>query len=225
MRILVIEDDRLLADYVRLALREDGHAVDVIHTGGEGQTLAMVHDYDVIILDQGLPGRSGLEILTYMREHGRATPVLMLTAQAEEEDVIRGLDAGADDYLAKPFVVGELRARIRALVRRGGATRSEQVEFEDLKLDRLTRRILLNARSLSLTPKEYALLEYFLLRAAQVVTRTELLEKVWDLHFDPGSNVVDVHVARLRGKLRKAGSRASVETVRGSGFMLVSSPL
>jgi two-component system, OmpR family, response regulator len=224
MRILVIEDDKLLADYVRLALREDGHAVDVIHTGGEGQTLAMIHDYDVIILDQGLPGRSGLEILSYMRQHGRVTPVLMLTAQAEEEDVIRGLDAGADDYLPKPFVIGELRARVRAVGRRRGSVAKAQnrVLAGDLTLDRLRRTISVKEKPFSMTPKEFALLEHMMLHPEQVITRTELLEKVWDLHFDPGSNVVDVHVGRLRAKLHRAGSAVSVTTVRGSGFLLSS---
>jgi two-component system, OmpR family, response regulator len=225
MRILVVDDDRLLSDYIRLALREEGHAVDVAHAGGEGQTLAMVHDYDVVILDHGLPERTGLEILRYMRERGKATPVLMLTALTDEEDVIRGLDAGADDYLPKPFVIGELRARVRALGRRAGggiaARADNRVTAGDLTLDRLRRTVTVDQRALSMTPKEYALLEYFMLHRDQVVTRTDLLEKVWDLHFDPGSNVVDVHVSRLRGKLERAGSSVPITTVRGSGFMLV----
>jgi two-component system, OmpR family, response regulator len=226
MRILLVDDDRLLADYVRLALREDGHAVDVTHTGNEGQTLAMVHDYDLVILDQGLPGRSGLEILQYMRGRGSATPVLMLTAQAEEEDVIRGLDSGADDYLAKPFVIGELRARVRALGRRGGTVARAQnsVSAGNVAVDRLRRSVAVGGKKLSLTPKEFTLFEYFALHPDQVVTRTELLEKVWDLHFDPGSNVVDVHVGRLRGKLQGAGASVSLSTVRGSGFILAAEP-
>jgi two-component system, OmpR family, response regulator len=220
MRVLIVEDDKLLADYVRLALKEDGHAVDVSVTGDEGQTMAMVHDYDVVILDHMLPGRSGPEILRYLREHGKPTPVLMLTARAEEEDIVAALDLGADDYLAKPFAVGELRARVRAVGRRRGAVKSEQVQVGDLQLDRLRRTVTRDGAPVALTPKEFALLEYFLLHPSQVVTRTELLEKVWDLQFDPGSNVVDVHVARLRAKLQRADSSVALETVRGSGFLL-----
>jgi two-component system, OmpR family, response regulator len=219
MKILIVEDDRLLADYVRLAMKEDGHAVDVAHTGDEGQTLAMVHDYDVIVLDHMLPGRSGLEILQYLRQRGNGTPVLMLTAKSEEQDVVQALDSGADDYLAKPFVIGELRARIRALGRRRTGTTSSTLSIGGLTLDRLTRTVSASGRSLSLTPKEFSLLEYFLLHPRRIVTRTELLEKVWDLHFDPGSNVVDVHVARLRQKLDTVPSGVVLQTVRGSGFI------
>jgi two-component system, OmpR family, response regulator len=220
MRILVVDDDRLLADYLRLALKEDGHAVDVANTGEEGEFLAMVNDYDTIILDNMLPGSSGLDVVRQLRTNGRSTPVLMLTAKDAQEDVVEGLDAGVDDYLVKPFDVPVLRARIRALARRGGARRTEQVSVGDLSLDRLKRRVLIDNDPVPLTPKEYALLEYLLLHAGQVVTRTELLEKVWDLHFDPASNVVDVHVSRLREKLQNSGSTATLLTVRGSGFML-----
>jgi DNA-binding response OmpR family regulator len=224
MRVLVIEDDRILADYLRLALQEEGYAVDVAHTGAAGQENALVFDYDAVILDYNLPDKTGLEVLTAIRGRGGAAAVLMLTARDEKEDVIRCLDAGADDYLSKPFVIGEVRARLRALVRRGGAGRTEEVRLGDLLLDRLKRRIVCGERTLSLTPKEYSLLEFFLLNPDRVVTRTELLEKVWDMHFDPGSNVVDVHVTRLRGKLRSAGAASTVETVRGSGFLLTTRP-
>jgi two-component system, OmpR family, response regulator len=220
MRVLVVDDDRLLADYLRLALKEDGHAVDVANTGEEGETLAMVNDYDAIILDYVLPGASGMDVIRSIRHQGSTTPVLMLTARDDQEDVVEGLDAGADDYLVKPFEIAVLRARMRALARRGGATRTENVAVGDLSLDRLKRRVLIDSEPLILTPKEYALLEYLLLHAGQIVTRTELLEKVWDLQFDPASNVVDVHVSRLRDKLQKAGSTVSLLTVRGSGFML-----
>jgi two-component system, OmpR family, response regulator len=220
MRILIVDDDRLLTDYLRLALKEDGHAVDIAYTGEEGGMLAMVHDYDALILDYVLPGASGTDVLRQIRNQGSTTPVLMLTARDAKEDVVEGLDAGADDYLAKPFEIRELRARLRALARRGGATRTENVRHGDLMLDRLTRRIFTGSTQLFLTPKEYSLLEYLLLHAGQVVTRSELLEKVWDLHFDPASNVVDVHVTRLRQKLQQSSSNVSVVTVRGSGFML-----
>lgn len=220
MRLLVVEDDRMLADYVRLALKEDGHAVDLAASGEEGQTLAMVHEYDVIVLDHMLPGRTGPEILRYLRERGNATPVLMLTAMSDEDDIVTALDLGADDYLTKPFAVGELRARVRSLGRRRGGPRTEQITVSDLVLNRLKRTIAKSGQTIALTPKEFTLLEYFLLHPNQVVTRTELLEKVWDLQFDPGSNVVDVHVTRLRGKLERAGTAVTLTTVRGSGFML-----
>jgi DNA-binding response OmpR family regulator len=220
MRILIVDDDRLLADYLRLALKEDGHAVDVAHTGEQGEEEALVNDYDAIILDYVLPGSSGMDVVRRLRNQGLVTPVLMLTARDAQEDLVEGLDAGADDYLVKPFEIAVLRARIRALARRGGATRTENVTVGDLALDRLKRRVLVQSDPIALTPKEYALLEYLLLHAGQIVTRTELLEKVWDQHFDPASNVVDVHVSRLRDKLQRAGSSVTLATQRGSGFLL-----
>jgi two-component system, OmpR family, response regulator len=220
MRVLIVEDDRLLADYIRLAMKEDGHAVDVAYTGDEGQTLSVVHDYDVIVLDHALPGRTGLEIVQYVRQQGNSTPILMLTARSEERDIVEALDSGADDYLAKPFVIGELRARIRALGRRRPGTSTSTVSVGGLTLDRLTRTVSADGQPLSLTPKEFSLLEHFMLQPRRIVTRTELLEKVWDLHFDPGSNVVDVHVARLRQKLDTVPSQLVLRTVRGSGFIL-----
>jgi two-component system, OmpR family, response regulator len=220
MRILVVDDDRMLADYLRLALREDGHAVDVAETGEKGEMMAMVYDYDAILLDYVLPGTSGKDVLLRIRNGGCTTPVLMLTARAGKEDVVDTLDAGADDHLAKPFEVTELKARLRALARRAGAARSDTVRVGDLTLDRLKRRIVQDGAPIALTPREFGLLEYLILHAEAVVTRSELLEKVWDMQFDPGSNVVDVHVARLRDKLGRAQSSVSVTTVRGRGFML-----
>jgi two-component system, OmpR family, response regulator len=220
MRLLIVEDDRLLADYVRLAMKEDGHAVDVAHDGEEGQTLAMIYDYDVLVLDHMLPGRTGVELLQYIRQRGRSTPVLMLTAKSEEADIVEALDSGADDYLVKPFAIGELRARVRALGRRRTGAPAATLVLGNVSLARLTRTIECRGRPLSLTPKEFALLEQLLLPPRRIVTRTELLEKVWDLHFDPGSNVVDVHVARLRQKLAAGGADVQLKTMRGSGFIL-----
>lgn len=221
MKVLIVEDDPLLAEFVRLAMKEDGHAADIATTGGKGQTLAMVNDYDVIVLDYLLPECTGLEVLKHMRQRGKGTPVLMLTAKSEEKDIVQALDSGADDYLAKPFTVGELRARVRALGRRrGGSAPASALTLGNLTLDRLTRTVDCGGRAVNLTPKEFALLEQLLLSARKIVTRTDLLEKVWDLHFDPGSNVVDVHVTRLRQKLGKVDSGVQIQTVRGSGFIL-----
>jgi DNA-binding response OmpR family regulator len=224
MKLLVVEDDRMFAALVRRGLAEEGHTVDVAGDHARGRTLAFVHDYDGIILDVVLPDGNGLELVRELRREGRSTPVLMLTGNRATEDVVRGLDAGADDYLTKPFQVSELKARVRALLRRGGARRAEGTAFGGVVLDRLTRQAASGGRKLPLTPKEYSLLEYLILNAERVVTRTELLEKVWDVHFDPGSNVVDAHVARLRGKLRRIGATPKLVTVRGTGFVLTLEP-
>lgn len=220
MKVLVVDDDTLIAEFIRLSLKERGHVVDVAHTGEHGRSLAMVYDYDAVILDYVLPDTTGVEVLRELRARGRRTPVLMLTARSETEDVIAGLDSGADDYLGKPFVVGELEARLRAITRRGGAEVTGSAAIGDLQVDRLRHTITCAGTPLRLTPKEYSLVEYFLLNPERIVTRTELLEKVWDMHFDPGSNVVDVHVARIRGKLQAVGCSVTIATMRGAGFML-----
>jgi DNA-binding response OmpR family regulator len=224
MKILIIEDDGLIAQFVKRGLMEDGHSADVADTGAEGAKLARVNDYDAIVLDLMLPDGDGLGVAEHLRRDGRKTPILMLTARVGTENVVKGLDSGADDYLTKPFELTELKARLRALTRRGGSTRTEEVVFGDLKLDRLTHDISVGEKALKLTPKEYQLLEYFVLHSEQVVSRTTLLEKVWDMHFDPGSNVVDVHVARLRSKLRRIPTAPSLQTVRGFGFKLTQEP-
>jgi two-component system OmpR family response regulator len=182
--------------------------------------MAHVYDYDLLLLDVMLPGKSGLQLAAELRREGRETPILMLTARDTTEDVVRGLDAGADDYLPKPFKFDELLARVRALVRRGGAGRTELLRYGPLELDRLKHRARVNGQALELTPKEFHLLQHFLLHAEEVVRRTELLEKVWDMHFDPESNVVDVHVGNLRRKLRDATGLELIHTVRGVGFRL-----
>jgi two-component system OmpR family response regulator len=207
---------------VRLALQEDGHEMDWTPSGQEGLTLARVNLYDALILDLNLPDTTGIAITEALRHEGRSTPILMLTASSKTESVVQGLNAGADDYLVKPFKTEELRARIRALTRRGGATRTEEVRVGGLLLNRLTHQVLAGSTPLKLTPKEYKLLEYFLLRPGQVITRTELLEKVWEMSFDPQSNIVDAHVARVRTKLRDVADAPQIETARGFGFILVS---
>jgi DNA-binding response OmpR family regulator len=220
MKLLIVEDDRMLSELVRRALVEDGYAVDVAFDGEQAEALAFVNDYDAIVLDLLLPGKSGLHLLQQMRRENRLTPTLILTGRATKEDVVRGLDIGADDYLTKPFDLDELKARVRALVRRGGPRRSDQLTFGGVTLDRRRRIVTIDGEAQRMTPKEFALLEYFMTKPEEVVARTELLQKVWDLHFDPGSNVVDVHVARLRTKLRLANAGVGLETVRGVGFVL-----
>ncbi|MDA0328091.1 MAG: response regulator transcription factor [Gemmatimonadetes bacterium] len=220
MKILVVEDDRKVASFLEKGLREEGYTVDAAHDGTEGLFRARVHDYDLLLLDVMLPGRSGLEIVRELRSHQITVPVLMLTARDAREDIVLGLDAGADDYLTKPFAFDELLARVRALLRRGGASRPDRLIYHDVELDRVAHRAERKGGRLDLTPKEFQLLEFLLLNAERVVRRTELLEKVWDLHFDPMSNVVDVHVGHLRRKLRNAGDGELVHTVRGVGYVL-----
>lgn len=220
MRILVVEDERKVASFLSKGLKEEGYAVDVAHDGAEGAMKALVHDYDLVLLDIMLPGKSGLEIVRELRMRERTVPILLLTARDSREDIVAGLDAGADDYLTKPFGFDELLARIRALLRRGGAERPDRLLYADIELDRVKHVARRTGERLDLTPKEFQLLEYLLLNAERVVRRTELLEKVWDLTFDPMSNVVDVHVAHLRQKLREHGGEPLVHTVRGRGYVL-----
>ena len=220
MKILIVEDDRKVASFIEQGLREEGYAVDVAPDGQEATTLAHVYDYDLIILDVMLPHKTGLQVAAELRREGRAVPILMLTARDTTEDVVRGLDAGADDYLAKPFKFDELLARVRALARRGGAARSDLLRYGPVELDRLKHKARIDGQRLDLTPKEFHLLQHFLLHPEEVVRRTELLEKVWDMHFDPESNVVDVHVGNLRRKLKGAAGKELIQTVRGVGFRL-----
>jgi DNA-binding response OmpR family regulator len=220
MKILVVEDDRKVAGFIEQGLKEEGYVVDVAPDGDEATMLAHVYDYDVILLDVVLPKKSGFQVATELRREGRRTPILMHTSRDANEHVVRGLDAGADDYLAKPFRFDELLARIRALHRRGGAERLEVLTFGPISLDRLRHAVTVRDRPFELTPKEFQLLEFFLLHPEEVVRRTTLLEKVWDMHFDPESNVVDVHVGNLRRKLAAAAGEQLIQTVRGVGFSL-----
>jgi two-component system copper resistance phosphate regulon response regulator CusR len=220
MKILVVEDDRKVAGFIEQGLREEGYAVDVAKDGEEATTLAHVNDYDAILLDLMLPKKNGLQVASELRREGRRTPILMLTARDATEDVVRGLDAGADDYLSKPFKFDELLARMRALTRRGGAARLDRLSYGPLELDRLRHKARASGHVLDLTPREFQLLEHFMLHPEEVIRRTELLEKVWDMHFDPESNVVDVHVGNLRRKLKEADCDGLIQTVRGVGFCL-----
>jgi DNA-binding response OmpR family regulator len=220
MKVLVVEDDRKVAGFIEQGLAEEGYVVDIAPDGEEASMLAHVYEYDVILLDVILPKKNGFQVAAELRREGRKTPILMLTSRDAVEDVVRGLDAGADDYLAKPFRFEELLARVRALVRRGGAERMEVLRFGDISMDRLRHVVVVGEKKLDLTAKEFQLLEYFLLHCEEVARRTTLLEKVWDMHFDPESNVVDVHVGNLRRKLSKLTDAVQIETVRGVGFSL-----
>jgi len=219
MKALLVEDDPTMALLTKQVLEQEGFAVDHAATGTEGETLALVNEYDAIILDLVLPDRNGLAVLQALRKEGRSTPVIVLTGAQDSATTVRALDAGADDYVTKPIVVDAFRARMRALVRRGGAKRTEQLAAGNILLNRLTREVLVEGKECALTAKEFQLLEHFLLNRGQVVTRTELLEKVWDMNFDPGSNVVDVHVTRLRKKLGGAGANVKINAKRGVGFI------
>lgn len=221
MRILLVEDDRKVARFIQQGLEEEGHAVDVAGDGEAGGQLAHVNPYDVMILDIQLPRKNGLQLAAELRREDVATPILMLTARDSTEDLVRGLDSGADDYLTKPFAFDELLARVRALGRRAGVPAPGGVlRCGNVQVDRVRHRASRGARALDLTPREFRLLVHFLERPEQVVPRTELLEKVWDMTFDPGSNVVDVHVSNLRRKLEEGGAPRLLHTVRGVGFVL-----
>ena len=220
MKVLVVEDDRKVAGFIEQGLREEGYVVDVAADGEEATMLAHVYDYDVVLLDIVLPKKNGFQVASELRREGRNVPILMLTSRESVEDVVRGLDAGADDYLPKPFHFEELLARMRALSRRGGAERMEMLRFGEISMDRLRHVVQVGGRPLDVTAKEFQLLEYFMLHPEEVVRRTTLLEKVWDMHFDPESNVVDVHVGNLRRKMREVTNTQRIETIRGVGFSL-----
>ena len=220
MKVLVVEDDRKVAGFIEQGLKEEGYVVDVAPDGDEATMLAHVYEYDVILLDLMLPKKNGFQVAQELRREGRNTPILMLTSRDAVEDIVRGLDAGADDYLTKPFRFEELLARLRALHRRGGAERLEVLRYGPFELDRLRHQAAVDGKRLDLTAKEFQLFEFFMLHPEEVVRRTTLLEKVWDMHFDPESNVVDVHVGNLRRKLMKYAVDPHVETVRGVGFCL-----
>jgi len=219
LRILVVEDEKKVARFLEKGLREEGYSVDVSHDGTDGLLKAHVHDYDLLVLDVMLPEKSGLEVVRELRARESSVPVLLLTARGDQDDIVLGLDAGADDYLTKPFGFDELLARVRALLRRGGSARPDRLIYDDLELDRVTHKAHRGGDRLDLTPKEFQLLEFLMLNAERVVRRTELLEKVWDLQFDPMSNVIDVHVGHLRRKLRESGDDPLVHTVRGVGYI------
>ncbi len=220
MKILVVEDEQRVAQFIQKGLKEEGHAVDCAYDGEEGGFLAEVNEYDLIILDLMLPKKSGLGVCAEIRERGVSTPVLMLTARDAVQDKVRGLDAGADDYLTKPFVFEELLARVRALLRRGSESKTPILKIADLELDPMSRRVMRGGKPIRLTTKEYALLEYMLRNPNRVLSRTRIGEHVWDMNFDPESNVIDVYVSHLRNKVDKGFDVSLIHTLRGQGYML-----
>ena len=220
MRVLIVEDELKMAGLVRRGLVEEGHAADVTPSGEEAVVLAQVHPYDAIILDVMLPGMSGFETCRQLRNDGVWTPVLMLTARNGVDDRVTGLDVGADDYLAKPFSFVELLARLRALARRGVVERPTELAIGDLRLDPATRRVWRGAAEIALSPKEFALLETFMRRPGQVLSRLQLLEHAWDFAYENRSNVIDVYVRYLREKIDRPFGSDSIETVRGVGYRL-----
>lgn len=221
MRVLVIEDDREAAHFLQKALKESGHSAELAHDGEEGLTVARDGSFDVLIVDRMLPKLDGLSIVRKLRGEGVRSPVLILSALGEVDDRVKGLRAGGDDYLTKPFAFSELLARIEALSRRGDP-QEQQTRFVvgDLVLDRLSHRVTRAGEVIALQPREYRLLEYLIRHAGQVVTRTMLLEHVWDYHFDPQTNVIDVHISRLRSKIDKNFEESLLHTVRGAGYMI-----
>jgi two-component system OmpR family response regulator len=225
MRVLVVEDDIRMASMLRRGLGEDGYSVDVVGDGTDAVWQAGEIEYDAIVLDLMLPGIDGFEVCTSLREAGRWAPVLMLTARTDVADRVRGLDCGADDFLAKPFSFSELSARLRALIRRGATQRPSVLRAGDLTLDPATRTARRGDVDLELSAKEFALLELFLRRAGEVLTRTMILEHVWDFAYDGVSNVVDQYVAYLRRKIDRPFGVDQLETVRGAGYRLRLAPL
>jgi heavy metal response regulator len=223
VRILVVEDEARVRSFLVRGLEEAGFAVDAAASGDEALTLAFVHPYDAIVLDLMLPGKDGLTVLRELRSGGRATPVLILSAREELSDRVRGLDAGADDYLPKPFAFAELLARLRALLRRGTA-RASAIEVADLKVDLVTRKVQRAGKNIELTAKEFALLEYLARHAGEVVTRTMIAEHVWDMNFDSFSNVIDVYVRYLRRKIDEPFQPKLIHTRRGVGYLLTDQP-
>jgi two-component system OmpR family response regulator len=221
MRVLIVEDDREVARNIAKMLRECGHVADTAHDGEDGLALAREGAFDVLIVDRMMPRRYGLSMIATLREEGDKTPVLILSALGEVDDRVEGLKAGGDDYLVKPYAPSELIARVDALARRRNPDAVKtRLEVGDLEMDLLARTVKRGGEAILLQPREFRLLEFLMRNAGQVVTRTMLLEKVWDYHFDPQTNVIDVHISRLRAKIDKPYGAAMLHTVRGAGYRL-----
>jgi two-component system, OmpR family, copper resistance phosphate regulon response regulator CusR len=220
MRILLVEDERKIASVIVRTLRENAYVVDMVESGEKALELGSEVTYDAILLDVRLPGISGIEVCRELRQRGIESPVMMLTARTLVEQRVEGLDAGADDYLTKPFVLAEFLARVRALVRRGFHKGNARLRYADLELDRHHRRATRDKQVIPLTSKEFALLEVLLLRAPELVTRSEIVEHVWDCHFESETNLVEVYINRLRQKIDTQGSAKLIHNVRGIGYLL-----
>ena len=220
MRVLVVEDEKKTASFIRKALQAEGFAVDMCHNGDEALAAPSATPYDAIVLDIMLPGRDGLSVLRHWRRNRNSTPVLLLSARGEVDERVEGLDAGADDYLPKPFALAELAARVRAMTRRGGENKSPILRVADLALDTVSHRAQRGSVEIELTTREYRLLEYLMRSAGRLCGRMMILEKVWDYHFDPGTNIVDVYIKRLREKIDAGFEPRLLHTIRGSGYIL-----
>ena len=221
MRVLVVEDDFETASYIAKGLNESGHGVDVSHDGKDGLFMGLEQSYDAIVVDRMLPGLDGLSVIQTLRSAKNQTPVLILSALGEVDDRVEGLRAGGDDYLVKPFAFAELLARLEALIRRGDVQTTETtLRVGDLEMDLLSRVVKRAGRVIELQPREFRLLECLMRHSGQVVTRTMLLESVWNYHFDPQTNIIDVHVSRLRGKIDKSFEQPLLHTIRGAGYSL-----
>lgn len=221
MRILLIEDDAETAAYVLKGLREEGHVVDLATDGVHGLHQATENSFDLLIVDRMLPGLDGVAVVKALRAAGYGTPVLFLSALGAVQDRVDGLDAGGDDYLGKPFSFAELRARVNALARRQPLQETKtELNVGGLRMDLLKRTVQFDGDLIELQPREYQLLEFLMANAGRVVTRTMLLESIWDFRFDPGTNIVETHICRLRAKIERGGGRALIRTVRGAGYML-----
>lgn len=222
MRILIIEDDSEASEYLVKAFREQGHVAEHAADGFAGYGRASEGDYDVLIVDRMLPKMDGLSLISGLREQGVETPALILSALGQVDDRVKGLRAGGDDYLPKPYAFSELLARVEALARRRVGLKGEETQYRvgDLELDRLSHKVTVGGQEVVLQPREFRLLEYLMKHAGQVVTRTMLLENVWDYHFDPQTNVIDVHISRLRSKIDKGRENPLLHTIRGAGYMI-----
>ena len=220
MRVLIVEDEKKTSSFIRKALQAEGFAVDVVENGDEVVAMVTTTGFDVLVLDIMLPGRDGLSVLRQLRERGLTLPVLLLTARSSVSERVEGLNAGADDYLAKPFALAELVARLRALTRRGGETKAVVIKLADLSVDTVTREVRRAGKLIDLAPREYRLLEFLLRHPGQARSRMAIVENVWDYDFDPGSNLVDVYVMRLREKIDADFEPKLLHTLRGVGYVL-----
>jgi DNA-binding response OmpR family regulator len=223
VRILVVEDDHKVASFIQSGLAQEGYAVDVLREGTMAGEQARAVDYDAVVLDLMLPGRSGFQVLRDIRARKPSLPVVILTAKDALDDRIAGLDSGADDYMVKPFALAELSARLRAVLRRG-APRENVLRVADLEVDTLARSVHRGGRRIELKPKEYALLEYLMRNSGRPLTRALIVEHVWDIHFDSVSNVVEVHINSLRNKIDRGFPAPLIQTIRGVGYMLTDAP-